>query len=232
MHITVLSRLLLTIVLLANLLLATTASAEQFVVDAFGDSITSGHPFWPGMNGNGCLPSSCNGGYEPPLQAMLRASGRDALVQNWGKRGDTSVGGLARIDAVLVASKPRYILLLEGTNELYFGSHYTVKANLSAMIDKARARGAIPVLGTFPPDLRYPEKNIPFANILLKQLAQDKKVALADHYAALKSNWRNLCWTDLIHPNEIGYSIMARVWAHAMQPDIDLTPIYRLLLDD
>ena len=208
------------------------ALGEQFIVSAFGDSITTGYPYWTGTDGNGCLPSSCGGGYREPLQALLQSSGRNALVQNWGRRGDTTESGLARIDAVLTASKPRYLLLMEGTNQLYWGSAQTVRDNLGYMIDKAKARGVLPVLGTITPDPRYPEKNIPGLNSLLRDLAQEKKIALADQYAAVIDNWSNLCSSDQMHPNLEGYAIMGRVWAEAMQPDIGLTPIYMLLLYD
>lgn len=207
------------------------ARAEQFAVDAFGDSITTGYPYWTGQDGNGCLPSSCGWGYRAYLQALLQSGGQNAVVQNWGRRGDTTESGLNRLDAVLAASKPRYLLLLEGTNELYFGSAETVRDNLGHMIDKALARGVLPVLGTITPDPRYPEKNIPGANTLLRDLALKKKVALADHYSALITNWANLCNVDQMHPNLAGYSIMARVWSEAMQQPINLTPIYLLLLD-
>ena len=221
------SRILLLVVLLSGLLMTGLSRAEQIVVNAFGDSITTGYPYWTGTDGNGCLPSSCGGGYRAPLQN----NGRNAVVQNWGRRGDTTVTGLVRIDSVLTVSNPRYILLMEGTNELYYGSAQTVRDNLALMIDKAAARGVIPILGTFSPDPRYPEKNIPAANALLKELALKKNIALADHYAALIDNWSQLSWTDGFHPNTAGYTIMAQVWSDAMKTP-DLTPILMLLLDE
>jgi lysophospholipase L1-like esterase len=204
-------RLLLLVALLAGLLMTGLARAEQYVVTAFGDSITSGYPYWTGTDGNGCLPSSCGGGYRAPLQTLLQNGGRNAVVQNWGR--------------------PRCILLLEGTNELYYGSAQTVRDNLAFMIDKAAARGVTPILGTFSPDPRYPEKNIPAANALLKELALNKNIALADHYAALIDNWSRLSWTDGFHPNTAGYATMAQVWFDAMKTP-DLTPILMLLLDE
>ena len=120
---------------------------------------------------------------------------------------------------------------MEGTNELYYGSAQTVRDNLAIMIDKAAARGIIPILGTFSPDPRYPEKNIPAANALLKELALNKNIALADHYAALIDNWSRLSWTDGFHPNTAGYATMAQVWSDAMKTP-DLTPILMLLLDE
>lgn len=222
---------MLLVVLVAVLCTSGLARCEQFIVSAFGDSITTGYPYWTGTEGNGCLPSSCGGGYRAPLQTLLQNGGRNAVVQNWGRRGDTTATGLARIDSVLIASKPRCILLLEGTNELYYGSAQTVRDNLAFMIDKAAARGVTPILGTFSPDPRYPEKNIPAANALLKELALNKNIALADHYAALIDNWSRLSWTDGFHPNTAGYATMAQVWFDAMKTP-DLTPILMLLLDE
>ena len=235
-----LSPALLLVILVAGLCLADLARGEQFTVSTFGDSLTAGYPYWSG-DGNGCVPPC--GGYQPPLQTKLRATDRDALVRNYGKGGEGTGGGVSRIDAVITSSTPRYILLMEGTNELYWGSAHTVRDNLGYMIDKARARGVLPVLGTITPDPRYPEKNIPGANKLLRDLAQKKKVALADHYSALIGNWSNLCTSDRMHPNRTGYSIMAQTSADAMTETDQLaaplpaktpplTPILMFLLDE
>lgn len=225
--------LLLGLVLLGPI---TPSHAEQVIVDAFGDSITSGYPYFT-SNGNGCIPPC--GGYEPELQRLLKSSGRDSAVKNFGVGGETSTAGLRRIDGVLSASKPRYMLLLEGTNDIYFISPSTVRANMSRMADKTLASGAVPVLGTLTPDTRYPNKQITATNSLLKALAAEKGIPLADMYSATVSRWSALT-TDGLHPNLSGYKVMAQTWfkviAAKEQQDADkatlvLPAIYQLLLD-
>jgi lysophospholipase L1-like esterase len=184
--------------------------AEQFTVATLGDSITSGVPYYTATNANGCVPPC--GGYQPELQSLLRASGREAVVRNYGLRGDTSHDGVRRIDAVMEACKPKYILLLEGTNEIYFLSPVTVRSNLALMVDKAKARGVVPVIGTLTPDSQFTSKPIPATNALLKDLAVRRKVPLSDLYQATVARWRSISSQDGIHPNLTGYRIVAKTW--------------------
>ena len=208
------------------LLVAGRSHAETYTVDAFGDSITAG--WWVyARDGNGCL-SPC-GGYEPALQTLFKSAGREAVVKNWGRGGESTSGGASRVGSVLSYDNPRYILLMEGTNDLLFLSPYTVRANMAYMVDVSLARGVVPVLGTITPDTRN-SKPLSQTNALLKELATQKKIALADHYSALINNWYSLS-ADGLHPNSAGYAKMAQVWFDAMKP-IDLTPIYLLLLDE
>ena len=209
--------------------------AEQYTVDAFGDSITAGYTAYA-ADGNGCL-APC-GGYEPPLQTLLKTAGRDAIVRNWGKGGETTDNGASRVSSVLTGDKPRYILLMEGTNDLLFLSPDTVRKNMAYMVDLSLARGVVPILGTITPDSRG-GKPISQTNTLLKELAAQKKIALADLYAAVKDSWSSLT-ADGLHPNRTGYTKIAQAWSSALDaadsmnapPTANLTPILMLLLDE
>jgi lysophospholipase L1-like esterase len=149
------------------------------------------------------------------LQAQLIAAGRDVLLRNYGVRGEGSTLGAQRIVGILDADRPQFMLLLEGTNDLLFNSPDTVYRNMAYMVDVSIARGTVPVLGTIPPDIYAAAQNLakPIieTNTLLKQLARERNIALADHYAALVGNWANLTY-DGLHPNLAGYTIMARTW--------------------
>jgi lysophospholipase L1-like esterase len=207
------------------LLVAGRSHAETYTVDAFGDSITAG--WWVyARDGNGCV--GC-GGYEPALQSLLKSAGRDAVVKNWGKGGESTSGGASRVGSVLSYDKPRYILLMEGTNDLLFLSPYTVRANMAYMVDVSLARGVVPVLGTITPDFRR-GKPISLTNDLLRELALQKNIPFADHFSALISNWSSLS-VDGLHPNSAGYAKMAEVWFNAMKT-VNITPILMLLLDE
>ena len=207
------------------LLVAGPLRAETYTVDAFGDSITAG--WWVyARDGNGCV--GC-GGYEPALQSLLKSAGRDAVVKNWGKGSETTDHGASRVDDVITHDKPRYMLLMEGTNDLLFFSEDTVLKNMTRMVDASLARGVAPILGTILPDSRG-GKRITQTNDLLRELAAKKNIPLADHYTAVKDNWSSLT-ADGLHPNSASYRKMAEVWFDAMQT-IDLTPILMLLLDE
>ena len=209
--------------------------AARFLIDTVGDSITSGYPYYWPIEGNGCTPPC--GGYQPKLQSLLLAAGKDVLVRNYGVRGASTADGVARIDALLDSSSPQFVLILEGTNDLFTSSKDTVVKNIAYMVDATLARGEVPVLGTLLPDIRkaevYLSKPIVETNTLLRQLARDRGIGLADHYAALVGNWSNLTYEGL-HPNLAGYEVMARTWFTPVHDRINAMtslPWLMLLLD-
>lgn len=100
------------------------------LIVAFGDSLTAGFG----------LPSDQS--FPAQLERALRARGLDVRVTNAGVSGDTTAGGLARLDWSL-ADKPDLVILALGANDMLRGiSPETVRANLASMIEKIRASGA------------------------------------------------------------------------------------------
>jgi acyl-CoA thioesterase-1 len=111
-----------------TLLCAGVAQAQQRVV-AFGDSLTAGFG----------LP--VEEGFVPQLQAWLQAQGADVVVVNAGVSGDTTSGGLARVDWVLGEGADLVILEL-GANDMLRGvAPRVAKANLDAILANITARG-------------------------------------------------------------------------------------------
>ena len=93
---------------------------------AFGDSLTAGFGLPPDQ------------GFPAQLERRLRADGIAARVVNAGVSGDTTAGGLARLDWSL-ADKPDLVILELGANDMLRGADPdVVRANLDAMIDKSR----------------------------------------------------------------------------------------------
>ncbi|MGH6883314.1 MAG: GDSL-type esterase/lipase family protein, partial [Hypericibacter sp.] len=79
-------------------------AAEPLRILAFGDSLTSGF----GLPDADSFPSQ--------LERALIASGENVKLINGGVAGDTSAGGLARLDWTL-ADKPDLVLLEFGAND-------------------------------------------------------------------------------------------------------------------
>ena len=186
-------------------------SANGEVVVGFGDSITQGYPYIR-QHGNG----QRIGGYEPELERLFDQNGKAVIVLNYGVAGEITPRGVGRIDTVLDQSQPDYILILEGTNDLFSGiSIPTTIFNLSVMIDKSRGRNVEPIIATLSPDLRGNIKNVEINyNPEIMNLAGQKGVFLADQYNALiGENWDS----DGLHPNEFGYRLMAREWFVTLQ---------------
>lgn len=97
-------------------ILGSAAQAEEVVIAALGDSLTQGYG----------LPAE--EGFVPQLQGWLDAEGVEAKILNAGVSGDTTAGGLARVDWTLTPEVDAMIVTLGG-NDLLRG------------LDPAQARG-------------------------------------------------------------------------------------------
>lgn len=113
------------------LVLATTAQAgERPVVLALGDSLTAGY----GLRADKAFPAQ--------LQAALGDHGVAAKVINGGVSGDTSAGGLARLDWML-SDKPDLVIIELGANDGLRGLDPAVtRDNLDRIIARLRETGA------------------------------------------------------------------------------------------
>ncbi len=110
------------------------AMAANVKILAFGDSLTAGYGLPEGD------------GFVPQLQEALRKMGRDVTVINGGLSGDTTAGGLSRLDWML-AEKPDLVLLELGANDMLRGlDPDQAKANLGAIIARIQQSGAKIVL--------------------------------------------------------------------------------------
>ncbi len=105
---------------------ATGAQAEEVVIVAFGDSLTQGFG----------LPAE--DGFVPQMQRWLEGQGAEVRLINAGVSGDTTAGGLARINWTLTPEVDGMILAL-GANDVLRGlDPGQAKANLSGIMDAAQ----------------------------------------------------------------------------------------------
>lgn len=115
------------------LLAGMAAHAEPYRIVGFGDSLMAGYGVGPGE------------GFTEKLQSALTAKGVDAEVVNAGVSGDTSSGGLSRLDWS-VPDGTRLVILELGANDMLRGITPDVtRRNLDAMMARLKERG-IPVL--------------------------------------------------------------------------------------
>ena len=104
------------------------AIAKPVRLVAFGDSLTAGY----------LLPDA--DGFAAKLQVALKAQGHDVEVVNAGVSGDTTTGGLARLDWTLGDGADAAILEL-GANDMLRGIDPRVaEANLGKMLQAFKAR--------------------------------------------------------------------------------------------
>ena len=118
---------LLSIVLLAFMATAGQAAARTVKILALGSSLTQGYGLPPGTE------------FTVQLQAALKAKGVDAVVTNAGVSGDTSAGGLARLDWSL-ADHPDAVILELGSNDMLRGvPPAETEKNLRAILARLKA---------------------------------------------------------------------------------------------
>ena len=148
------------------------------------------------------------------LQARLNKTHPGWTIVNHGLRGDTTSGGLHRIDYAL-AGHPKVLILELGANDGLRGADVgMVERNLAAMIERAESRGAHVLLcGMETPPLRGWNYTMAFHDVF-PRLAATYKVPLVPFLLEGVAFRGNLNY-DGIHPNAAGARMVAEnVWPY------------------
>ena len=195
------------------------ARAETLTIVALGDSLTAGYGLAPEQ------------GYVAQLQGWLTAQGQDVTVENAGVSGDTTAGGLSRLDWSLTPDTDALIVNLGG-NDLLRGIDPTeAAANLDQILTQAEARG-LPVLlvGLKALNNYGPDYKAAFDAIYPALAEKHQDLLFPDYFAPLKSSGNDTRalaqWMqpDGIHPNAEG---VARIVAGIGPVVIDLLTLAR-----
>lgn len=171
---------------------ATGAPAAAQTILALGDSLTAGFE----LNEADSFPSR--------LEAALRKSGHNVRVINGGVSGDTSAGGLARLDW-LMQEKPDLVIVELGANDALRGlDPAATRRNLAAIIDGIRKHGAKVLLtGMLAPPNMGPEYAKEF-DAVYPALARDRKVLFYPFFLEGVAAKPSLNQGDGMHPNAKG----------------------------
>jgi acyl-CoA thioesterase-1 len=172
------------------------AHAKTPVILGFGDSLTAGF----GLPAAQAFPAR--------LEAWLHNRGIAARVVNAGVSGDTTAGGVARLDWAL-ADKPDIVILALGANDALRGvDPAAVRSNLDKMITKIEASGAkILLLGMLAPPNWGEEYKRAFDGIF-PELAQAHHLPLYPFFLEGVAMKPELNQPDGLHPNERGVAVL------------------------
>ena len=191
--------------LLACLLVAGTGAARAqqarpVAIVALGDSLTAGYQLPPGD------------AFPVKLQAALKARGLDVTVENAGVSGDTSTGGLERLDWAVGDGVDAVILEL-GANDALRGIDPAVtRRNLDEILARLKARGiAVLLTGMLAPPNMGPQFAAAF-NPIFAELAAKHGVLFDPFFLEGVAAVRDLNLADGMHPNARGVdAIVARI---------------------
>ena len=163
-----------------------------------GDSLTAGY----GLPQADAFPSQ--------LEESLKANGIKTRVVNSGVSGDTSAGGLSRIDWALT-DKPDLVIVALGANDALRGlDPEETKKNLAATLEKILSRDTRVLLaGMKAPRNMGPDYYSKF-DPLYAELAEQYKVSLYPFFLEGVATDPALNQADGIHPNRDGVAVMVR----------------------
>jgi acyl-CoA thioesterase I len=152
------------------------------------------------------------------LQKKINDVNKGYTVYNESISGDTSLGGVARIDNALSKHKPNIVLLELGANDGLRGlSPARMKSNLAEIIKRSQAADAkVLLLGIkIPPNYgkRYTEM---FYNVY-PQLSKEFNIPLVPFILEDVALNKELMQNDGYHPNHLGQPVIVeRVWKYLL----------------
>lgn len=174
----------------------------------FGDSITAGY----GLSPEDAFPAH--------VEAALVKKGLDVKVVNAGLSGETSAGGLSRIDWIL--RQPIDVFVLElGANDGLRGLPLAqTRNNLQAIIDKVKSKNPevkIVLAGMMVPPNLGNEYTSEFRNIY-PEMAKKNNATLIPFLLEGVAGDGKLNIADGIHPNVEGHKIVAGTVVKIIEP--------------
>ncbi len=183
-------------VALAMFALVRPAAAEPAQIVGFGDSLMAGYE----------LPAEA--AFPVQLERALKEKGLDVAIANAGVSGDTTSGGLARIEWSVPEGTKAVILELGANDALRGIAPEQTEQNLDKMVSDLKKRGiAVLLVGMFaPPNMgsEYAER----FNGIYERIAEKHQVPLYPFFLDGVVTHADLQLDDGMHPNEKGVSVM------------------------
>ena len=216
---------------------------------AFGDSITNGVKSDPIAAGDlqfWVRPFSLGDSHSYPYKLNTLLTTRYAVqtltVVNRGVGGEVAsdilspsdrIAGEERFRTEMQTYRPEIVLLMEGTNDLYFGDDAALRYGIAAldrMISEAQSHGARVFLATIPPqrsgrsqDRTRVAPQIPGFNNEVRSLAARRGLTVVDIYSAINTNLNLYIGDDDLHPTEAGFAKIAETFYDALRANLEVS---------
>jgi acyl-CoA thioesterase-1 len=174
-----------------------------------GDSLTAGLGLPVGQS------------YPSLIQERLNREGMNFEVVNAGVSGDTSAGGLSRLDWALEGNVRVLIVALGGNDGLRGLPADQLRANLAQIIERAQARGIRVVLAGMEAPPNYGRDYIVAFHKVYPALAHEYQVAFLPFLLEGVAGSQTLNQPDGIHPTAEGARIMADHLWPVLKPVLD-----------
>lgn len=183
------------------------AQDHRKILVVFGDSLAAGYGLGPGQS------------FPDVLQTDLDLEGYGWHVVNLGISGDTTEGGVSRIDSATSLQPSIVILELGGNDGLRGLPLKSTQANLEQMIVAFQKAGARVVLAgmTLPPN--YGEDYITGFQDIYKDLAAEHKLTFIPFLLSdIVTKDMHYLQKDGIHPTAAGAAIVATTVMRTVKP--------------
>jgi acyl-CoA thioesterase-1 len=171
-------------------------ASETPRIVVLGDSLTAGYGLPPGED------------FPAVLQEELREDGIDVVVENAGVSGDTTSGGLARLDWAL-GNDPEFVIVELGANDALRGIDPEItRRNLDTILARLKERGITVLLtGMRAPPNMGKEYTSAFDG-LYAPLARKHDVLFYPFFLDGVAAEPTLNQPDGIHPNAEGVRVI------------------------
>jgi acyl-CoA thioesterase-1 len=184
-------------------------------IAVLGDSLAAGYGVTPEQS------------FPARLQALLKAKGRSVTILNQGVSGDTTAGGLDRIDWML-ADKPDIVLVELGGNDALRGIDPAVtEKNLAAIVEKLQAAHVTVWLAGMMAPRNLGSDYVKAFDGLYKRIAYTYKVPLYPFILDGVAQDPALNQADGLHPNPKGAEIVAEKLLPFVTQNLDAPAVHR-----
>jgi acyl-CoA thioesterase-1 len=185
---------------------ANPANANAPRIVFLGDSLTAGY----GLSKDESVPSL--------IQKRLQDAGYPYEVVNAGVSGDTSAGGLSRLEWSLEGDVKVLVIELGANDGLRGLPVKELKRNLTEIITRAQARGIKVILTGMEAPPNFGSAYTSEFRDVYRQLSREHDVAFVPFYLEGVAGIASLNIADGIHPNAEGSRIVEKTIWSALEP--------------